>query len=304
METTKRFASKKHKINLSELLIEKALFVCASISIIIVIAIFIFLFGQGALAFRQISPIGFLTGVTWQPTSVINPQFGTLPLVYGTMLVTAIAMAISVPIGLMVAVYIAEVSVSTEREILKPFIELLAGVPSVIFGFFALITLATWIQQVTGASSRLNALNGAVILAIMVVPTIVSLAEDAITAVPKEYREAAVALGATKWEAIRTVVLPSCSSGLLVAVLLGFGRAIGETMAVLMATGNAAVINFNILDSVRTIPATIVIETPESAFGSLHYNVLFALASLLFVITFAFNYLAGYVNKQLRRMGR
>ncbi len=191
-----------------------------------------------------------------------------------------------------------------EKEILKPVIELLAGVPSVIYGFFALVTLATWIQQLTGTNSRLNALNGAVILAIMVIPTIVSLAEDAITSVPKEYREAAIALGATKWEAIRSVVLPSCSSGILAAILLGFGRAIGETMAVLMATGNAPVINLNILDSVRTITATIVIETPESAFGSLHYNALFALAVVLFGITFAFNYLAGLVEKRLRRTGR
>ncbi len=286
------------------MLIEKALFVCASISIIVVILIFVFLFGQGALAFREISPIQFLTGTSWQPTSVINPEFGTVPLVYGTMVVTAIAMAISVPVGIMIAIYIAEVSHPVEKEILKPVIELLAGVPSVIFGFFALVTLATWIQQITGTNSRLNALNGGIILAIMVIPTIVSLAEDAITSVPREYREAAIALGATKWETIRSVVLPSCSSGILVAVLLGFGRAIGETMAVLMATGNAAIVNFNILDSVRTITATIVIETPESAFGSLHYNALFALAALLFVITFAFNYLAGIVGKRLRRTGR
>jgi phosphate transport system permease protein len=291
-------------VNLKEMLIEKALFVCASISVIVVILIFVFLFGQGALAFREISPVEFLTGTSWQPTSVIKSEFGTVPLVYGTMVVTAIAMAISVPVGIMIAIYIAEVSHPVEKEILKPVIELLAGVPSVIFGFFALVTLATWIQQLTGTNSRLNALNGGIILAIMVIPTIVSLAEDAITSVPREYREAAIALGATKWETIRSVVLPSCTSGILVAVLLGFGRAIGETMAVLMATGNAAIVNFNILDSIRTITATIVIETPETAFGSLHYNALFALAALLFVITFAFNYLAGVFGKRLRRMGR
>jgi len=289
---------------LKEILIEKALFVCASISAVIVLLVFVFLFGQGALAFREISPIQFLTGTSWQPTSVINPEFGTVPLVYGTMVVTAIAMAISVPVGIMIAIYIAEVSHPVEKEILKPVIELLAGVPSVIFGFFALVTLATWIQQLTGTNSRLNALNGGIILAIMVIPTIVSLAEDAITSVSREYREAAIALGATRWETIRSVVLPSCTSGILVAVLLGFGRAIGETMAVLMATGNAAIVNFNILDSVRTITATIVIETPESAFGSLHYNALFALAALLFVITFTFNYLTGVVGKRLRRTGR
>ena len=291
-------------MNWQESFIEKSLLICALIAIIVVVSIFVFLFEQGASAFREISPVEFFTGTSWQPTSSINPEFGTVPLLYGTMVVTAIAIGISVPVGIMIAIYIAEVAHRTEKEILKPFVELLAGVPSVIFGFFAMITLASWIQQLTGTNSRLNALNGGVILAIMVIPTIVSLAEDAITSVPKEYREAAIALGATKWETIRTVVLPSCSSGILVAILLGFGRAIGETMAVLMATGNAANINFNILDSVRTITATIAIETPESAFGSLHYNALFALAALLFVITFAFNYLAGYVGKRLRRMGR
>ncbi|MBM4400532.1 MAG: phosphate ABC transporter permease subunit PstC, partial [Crenarchaeota archaeon] len=183
-------------------------------------------------------------------------------------------------------------------------IELIAGIPSVIFGFFALVTLASLIQQLTGTTSRLNALNGGIILAIMAIPTIVSLADDAITSVPKEYREAAIALGATKWETIRSVVLPASASGILAAILLGFGRAIGETMAVLMATGNAATINFNILDSVRTMTATIVIETPEVAFGSLHYQSLFALAIVLFAITFGFNYLGGVVLKRLRRQGR
>ncbi len=289
---------------MKELLIEKALFVCASLTVIVVVSIFVFLFSQGIPVFREVSVLEFLIGRNWQPTAVGKPIFGALPLLYGTMLVTSLAMVVSVPLGIAIAVYIAEISHPVEKEILKPFIELLAGIPSVIFGFFALVTLATWIQQLTGTNSRLNALNGALILAIMVIPTIVSLAEDAITAVPREYREAAIALGATKWETIRTVVLPACSSGVLAAVLLGFGRAIGETMAVLMATGNAAVINLNILDSARTITATIAIETPEVAFGSIHYSALFALAIMLFIMTFAFNFVAGYVGKRFRRMGR
>jgi phosphate transport system permease protein len=220
------------------------------------------------------------------------------------MLVTLLAMIIAVPLGLMSATYIAEVANPFEKELLKPVIELLAAVPSVIFGFFALVTLATWIQQLTGTNSRLNALNGGVILAIMVTPTIVSIAEDALTAVPKEYKEAAIALGATKWETIRGVILPSASSGILAAIFLGFGRAIGETMAVLMATGNAAIVNLNILDSTRTITATIAIETPEVAFGSLHYSALFALAIALFAITFAFNFMASALGKRFRKMGR
>jgi phosphate transport system permease protein len=220
------------------------------------------------------------------------------------MLVTLLAMVVSVPLGLIMATYIAEVAHPYEKELLKPTVELLAAVPSVIFGFFALVTLASWIQQITGTSSRLNALNGGIILAVMVTPTIVSLAEDAITAVPKEYKEAAIALGATKWETIRSVTLPSASSGILAAIFLGFGRAVGETMAMLMATGNAAMINFNVLDSTRTITATIAIETPEVAFGSMHYSALFALAIVLFLTTLAFNYLAGAFERHLKKMGR
>lgn len=290
--------------NLKEMIIERLLFVCASVSIIIVILIFLFLFYEGFPAFREIPILDFLTGSSWQPTSAIQPEFGTTPLVYGTLLVTFIAMVIALPLGVAIAVYIAEVAHPREKELLKPVIEMLAGIPSVVYGFFALVTLATWIQQATGTTSRLNALNGGVILAIMAIPTIVSLAEDAITSVPREYKEASLALGASRWDTIRSVVLPSSASGILAAALMGFGRAIGETMAVLMATGNAAIINLNILDSIRTITATIAIETPEVAFGSLHYHTLFALALLLFAITFAFNYVAGLVIRRFRRLGR
>jgi len=289
---------------MKEFLIEKLLLACAATSIVVVILIFLFLFSQGAPAFIRISIIEFLLGTSWQPTSVMKPEFGSVPLVYGSALVTAIGLTFSVPLGIVIAVYVAEVAHPVEREILKPLIELLAGVPSVVYGFFALVTLATLIQQFTGTNSRLNALNGGVILAIMVIPTIVSLAEDAITSVPREYREGSIALGASRWETIRGVVLPSSSSGILAAVLLGFGRAIGETMAVLMATGNAPILNLNILDSIRTLTATIAIETPEVAFGSLHYQALFALAIQLFLITFAFNYLAGLLMRRFKREGR
>ncbi len=290
--------------NFKEFLIEKFLFASSIVSIIVVTLIFLLLFSQGILAFREISILDFLFGQTWQPTSLMKAEFGTVPLVYGTVIVTSIAMAISIPLGIAIAVYIAEIANPIEKEILKPIVELLAGVPSVVYGFFALVTLATWIQQLTSTNSRLNALNGGLILAIMVIPTIVSLAEDAISSVPKEYREGSMALGASKWETIKNVTVPSAAPGILAATLLGFGRAVGETMAVLMATGNAAVVNFNILDSVRTMTATIVIETPEVAFGSLHYHALFAVALLLFVITFVFNYIAGVIMRRYRRTGR
>jgi phosphate ABC transporter permease protein PstC len=288
--------------NLKEFLIEKFFFSSAAISIIVVILIFLFLFSQGASAFGEISFFEFLIGKNWQPTSVIKPEFGTLSLLYGTVLVTIIALVIAVPIGIIIAIYMGEVAHPMVREILKPIIELLAGIPSVVYGFFALVTLATWIQQLTGTNSRLNALNGGVILAIMIIPTIITLSEDAINSVPKDYREASIALGASKWETIRKVVLPSSAPGILGAVLLGFGRAIGETMAVLMATGNASILNFDILDSTRTITATIVIETPEVVFGSIHYRALFALAILLFAVTFVLNYLSSIIVRKLGRM--
>jgi len=300
----KNNARNSAKAKMLEKIIEKMLFACASISIIVVIMIFFFLLNQGVRTFGEISPIEFLAGTNWQPVSLVKPQFGALPMIYGTTIVTALAMVISVPVGIAVAVYVAEIAHSTEKEILKPFIELLAGIPSVIYGFFALVTLSTWIQQTTGATVGTNALNGGIILAIMVIPTIVSIAEDGITAVPKEYKEAAYALGATKWETIRFVVLPASTSGILAGVLLGFGRAVGETMAVLMATGNVALINLNILEPVRTLTATIVLEAPEVAVGSLHYNALFALGIVLFIMTLAFNYFAGIVEKKMRRMGR
>ena len=302
MRTSK--VRKPAKTKMLERLIEEMLFACALISIIVVIIIFLFLFNQGVRTFGEVSPIEFLAGTNWQPVSLVKPQFGALPMIYGTTIVTALAMIISVPVGIAAAVYVAEIAHSTEKEILKPFIELLAGIPSVIYGFFALVTLSTWIQQTTGARVGTNALNGGIILAIMVIPTIVSIAEDGITAVPKEYREAAYALGATKWETIRFVVLPASTSGILAGVLLGFGRAVGETMAVLMATGNVALINLNILEPVRTLTATIVLEAPEVAVGSLHYNALFALGIVLFIMTLTFNYFAGIVEKKMRRMGR
>jgi phosphate transport system permease protein len=286
-----------------EILVEKALLISAATSIVIVIFIFCFLFSQGAPAFYHIGVGQFLTGVVWQPTSVIEAKFGAVSLIWGTTMVTLLAMIIAVPLGIAMAIYIAEVAHPMEKEILKPIAELLAAVPSVVYGFFASTTMATWIQQSTGTPFRLNAMNGGMILAIMAIPTIVSLAEDAITSVPKDYREASLALGASKWETIRNAVLPSSVSGIIVSIFLGFGRAIGETMAVLMATGNAPNFSLNIFDSVRTLTATIAIETPEVAFGSLHWNALFALAIILFALTFFFNFLGSTIGRRLQKVG-
>jgi len=289
----------KHGFSISERIIEGLLLVSAFTSVIILTLIFIFLFREGIPAFSEIRPSDFFFGTVWQ-VQAVEPSYGVLPLMAGSALVTIGAMAIAVPLSLMCAVYVAEVARPLLKEAVKPFIELLAGIPSVVYGFVALTVLADITHQLTGSVHRLNALNGALILAVMVVPTIVSISEDAITSVPREYREAAYALGADKWETTSKVVFPSALSGIMVAIMLGLGRAIGETMAVLMATGNAPLLTFDILSSVQTMTAVIAIEMGEVTFGSTHFHALFAVGLLLLVITFFVNIAAEILLRKFR----
>ena len=274
----------------SERPIESALFFSAIVSIIILGLIFIFLLREAIPTFFEISIIDFLLGREWFPASFKNPRFGALPLIMGSFLVVFFAVLIAVPLGLICAVYIAEVADHRLSEIMKPVIEILAGIPSVVYGFIALVLLSGAIQNAFNTTYRLNAFNGALILSIMILPTIISISEDAIVAVPRDYKEASLALGATRWETIRRVTLPSSKSGIAVAIMLGLGRAVGETMAVLMATGNSPLITLNPLSSVQTMTAVIAIEMGEVVFGSLHYHALFAIGLLLFIITFAINF--------------
>ena len=274
----------------SERPIESALFFSAIVSIIILGLIFIFLLREAIPTFFEISIIDFLFGREWFPASFKNPRFGALPLIMGSFLVVFFAVLIAVPLGLICAVYIAEVADHRLSEIMKPVIEILAGIPSVVYGFIALVLLSGAIQNAFNTTYRLNAFNGALILSIMILPTIISISEDAIVAVPRDYKEASLALGATRWETIRRVTLPSSKSGIAVAIMLGLGRAVGETMAVLMATGNSPLITLNPLSSVQTMTAVIAIEMGEVVFGSLHYHALFAIGLLLFIITFAINF--------------
>jgi phosphate ABC transporter permease protein PstC len=274
----------------SERPIEGALFFSAIVSIIILGLIFIFLLREAIPTFFEISIIDFLFGREWFPASFKNPRFGALPLMMGSFLVVFFAVLIAVPLGLICAVYIAEIADHRLSEIMKPVIEILAGIPSVVYGFIALVLLSGAIQNAFNTTYRLNAFNGALILSIMILPTIISISEDAIVAVPREYKEASLALGATRWETIRRVTLPSSKSGIAVAIMLGLGRAVGETMAVLMATGNSPLITLNPLSSVQTMTAVIAIEMGEVVFGSLHYHALFAIGLLLFIITFAINF--------------
>jgi phosphate transport system permease protein len=273
---------------IKEFLIEKLILLCGLASIFFVILIFLFLLKEGLALFKIIPPLNFLLGQKWYPISE-PPQLGILPLILGSLLVTLGAAIISIPIGVGCAIYIAEVVPGRLKEILKAGIELLAAIPSVVLGFIGMVTLVPWVKIIFKLPTGLTALSGSIMLAFMAMPTIVSIAEDALYSVPKSYKEGALALGATRWQAIWRVMLPAASSGILAAVMLGIGRVIGETMAVMMITGNSAVIPHTIWQPVRTLTATIAAEMGEAVVGSEHYFALFAIGIVLFVISFAIN---------------
>ena len=271
-----------------EFIIEKLILISGLASIFFVALIFLFLLKEGLAVFKSVGLFNFISGKSWYPISE-PPQLGILPLILGSLIVTIGAAIISVPIGVGCAIYIAEIAPVKLKEILKSGIELLAAIPSVVLGFIGMVTLVPWIKNTFRLPTGLTALSGSVMLAFMAMPTIVSIAEDALYSVPKSYKEGALALGATEWQAIWRVMLPSASSGILAAVMLGIGRVIGETMAVMMITGNAAVIPQSILVPVRTLTATIAAEMGEAVVGGEHYFALFAVGIVLFIISFAIN---------------
>ncbi|MGE5197202.1 MAG: phosphate ABC transporter permease subunit PstC [Deltaproteobacteria bacterium] len=273
---------------LKEFCIEKLIFICGIASIFFVILIFLFLLREGLSLLKIVNPLQFLLGKNWYPISD-PPQLGILPLILGSLLVTLGAAIISIPIGVACAIYIAEIAPSKIKETLKAGIELLAAIPSVVLGFIGMVTLVPWVKAVFGIPTGLTALSGSAMLAFMAMPTIVSIAEDALYSVPRNYKEGALALGATHWQTIYRVMLPAASSGILAAVMLGIGRVIGETMAVMMITGNSAVIPHSFLQPVRTLTATIAAEMGEAVVGSEHYFALFAIGIVLFIISFAIN---------------
>jgi len=235
----------------------------------------------------------------WQPVSTI-PKYNIVPLIIGSLKVTMVALIFAVPLALGAAIYVSQLARPRVRELAKPVIELLAGIPSVVLGFFALIVMATVLQRISGSQSRLNALCAGIALGFSVIPVVFSIAEDALTSVPRSYVQAALALGASKWKAASQVVLPAAVPGVFAAVALGFGRAIGETMIVLMASGNASVVSWNFFDSTRTITATIAAELGEVVFGSAHYRILFLIGVLLFIVTFLTNMTADIVMNRLK----
>ena len=285
---------------LGELAIEALIHVCGWSAILFVFGIFFFVLREGApMLFGGLDLKEFFTSSNWNPTSD-TPHYGILGLLAGTASVAVLSMAIAVPLGLGAAVYVSEFSSPKWKEVLKVAIEMLAAIPSIVWGFIAYMMLNPIIIAVTGAPVGLNILNASIVLALMSVPVIVSVGEDALKAVPDSYREAAVSLGAGRWEIVYRVLFPAAKNGLLAAVLLGVGRAIGETMAVLMATGNANQIPHSPLDRVQTLTATIATELGEAVQGGDHYRVLFVIGILLFVIAFVINLTADLVVRGVR----
>ncbi|MDR2554353.1 MAG: phosphate ABC transporter permease subunit PstC [Fibromonadaceae bacterium] len=259
--------------------------------------------GVRILEENKIAVDDFFFGLEWIPTSTPAPQFGVLPLILGTLLVSLVAILIATPLGLGVAIYLSELSKDRLRNILKPAIELLAGIPSVVYGFFGLVVLVPMIQRAFNLPVGQTALTGSIVLAIMALPTIITVAEDAMRSTPRPMREASLALGATHWQTIYKVIIPYASSGISAAVVLGIGRAIGETMVALMVTGNAGIIPKTLLTPVRTIPATIAAELGEAPVGGVHYQALFVLGCVLFLITLTISIAAELISKRHHNKG-
>jgi phosphate transport system permease protein len=268
------------------------------------LGIFSLLLIEGFPAFKEIGFGEFFLSDHWDPTSPERESYGILAMVVSTIMVTLGALIIAVPVGIACAAYIAEVANHTVREIIKPVIEILAGIPSVVIGFLGIILVGPMLSKLLGTSHGLNAINGSVLLAIMSLPTIISISEDAIVSVPQEFKNASLALGATKWQTLIRVTIPSALSGIIAAVMLGMGRAIGETMTVLMACGNAPALPHSFLDSIRTMTATIAIELGETVQGDIHYRSLFIIGFVLFIMTFLVNLVSDMVLQKYQNMGR
>lgn len=271
-------------------------------SLFVLLGIMIFLFAEGLPLFASYNPVKFFSGMFWYPTSE-PPDFGILPLIVASLLVMLVAACIAVPLGVLTAAYLTEIAGSTTRRIVKPFVELLAALPSVVIGFFGMVVVAPFLQETFGLATGLNLFNAGLMLAFMSVPTICSVAEDALFAVPRSLREASLALGATHWETTCKIVLPAALSGIGTAVMLGMSRTIGETMVVLMVAGGAAMIPGSLFDPVRPMPASIAAEMAEAPFRGDHYHALFATGLVLFLFTLCFNMLAHYISERYKQTG-
>lgn len=270
------------------------------ITIILLAGIFLMLLYNSFAFFTAVKPIDFFTASQWNPENA-HGKYGIAPLLVSTGLVTLGAMLIAVPLGILTAAFLSEFAHPTLKAILKPLIEMLAAIPSVAIGFLGIVLVGPGIAKLFGLSNGLNAFNGSILLSVMALPTIITISEDAINAVPSSYREASLAMGANKWQTLFKVTIPAAIPGLIAAVMLGLGRALGETMTVLMATGNAAQMPKGFLDAVRTITATIAIEMGEVPYQTTHYFALFAIAVILFAITLIINLLGEYFANRFRK---
>ena len=274
----------------------KGFFFLNSLTVILVLlGIFILLFVTALPAFKEIPLAEFLFSTNWNPTSYTTVSYGVVSMIVSTAMVTLGALLAAVPVGIGAAAYLSDIASPRVREILKPVIEMLAGIPSVVIGFLGIVLVGPFIAKLFGLYNGLNAINGAILLAIMALPTIISMSEDALRSVPKTYTEASLALGATHWQTLVQVKIPAALSGIIASCMLGMGRAIGETMTVLMATGCAPAFPKSIFGSVRTLTSTIAIELGEVPYNTTHYYALFGVGLLLFVITYMVNMTADIV---------
>ena len=285
-----------------EIIIRYVFFLMAFLSIAILGMILFFLVREGVPIFEEVSVKNFFLGKYWYPTAD-PPDFGILPLILGSLYVTGLSAAISIPLGIMTAIYLGEIATPRVKEIAKPMVEMLASLPSVVIGFFGMVVVGPFLQDAFDLPTGLNLFNASLMLAFMSVPTITTISEDAIASVPAELKEASLALGATHWESIMRVIIPASLSGLSTGIILGMSRAIGETMVVLMVAGGAAMIPGSLFDPVRPMPASIAAEMAEAPFRSEHYYALFAIGLVLFIFTLMFNFIADYISHKHRQVG-
>ena len=294
----------KRRRDLKESAIRALFFTSGVLAVLVLVGIFLTLLATAFPAFREIKLGEFFASTRWDPTSPEKAEYGLLSMIVSTLMVTAGALALAVPVGIGVAAYLSDVAHWRTREILKPVIEILAGIPSVVVGFLGIVLFGPALAKLFHTGNGLNALNGSILLAIMALPTIISISEDSLNAVPRAYSEASLALGASRWQTLVRVKLPAGLSGIIAAVMLGMGRAIGETMTVLMATGNARSFPHGLFDAVRTMTANIAIELGEVPYYTTHYYALFAIGLVLFVMTFAVNLAADVVLRKYQERER
>jgi len=285
------------RIMIIEKVIENFLKICALFSSLIIIAMIVFLVSNGLPAFTIINPVDFLFGMDWNPNA---GEYGIFPMIVGSFCVTILALLFAVPLGVGCAIYLSELSPSWAKKILRPAIEILTAIPSVVYGFIGMVLFVPIIRDVFNANPGFSWFAASIILAIMILPTITTLSEDAIRAVPRELREGSLALGATKWQTIKNVVVPSALSGIIASIILGMGRAIGETMAVLMVAGNWPMIPESIFSPVRPLTSHIVLNIKEAAVGSPVYYAMFATGIVLFAIVIGLNIISQYIDKKYR----